>query len=302
MERETGAYALIDLEHLGRRESVAAALLESAEGPVLVDPGPASTLPKLRAGLAERGHQVSDLAALLLTHIHLDHAGASGTLAREAPRLTVYVHENGAPHLVDPTKLLGSATRLYGERMDALWGEVAPVPAARVTALRGGETLQLGSRELAVAYTPGHAAHHVSYFESASGVGFVGDTAGLYGPRLPVVLPVTPPPDFDLAAWLQSIELIQAWHPREIVLTHYGPARAPGSHLDALREGLLAWAGYAKASLDMPGSDADRVRWFVNRLERWMDGKAAPAQARTFLESAGPEACWQGLARYWRKS
>jgi len=297
----TDPYSIIDLEHMGRQESVAACLLETRDGPLLVDPGPAATLPKLRTDLAARGHELTDLSALLLTHIHLDHAGATGTLAREIPRLRVYVHDTGAPHLVDPTKLLGSASRLYGDRMESLWGEVAPVPAERVTALRGGERLSLGGREITVAYTPGHAWHHLSYYEAASGVAFVGDTAGIRGPRLPVVLPVTPPPDFDLEAWLESIALIRDWKPRQVVLTHYGPATDPTAHLEALREGLVAWAGYARDSLTLPGSDADRARWFVARLEEWIAGKVAPEQARRFLEGAGPEACWQGLARYWRK-
>jgi glyoxylase-like metal-dependent hydrolase (beta-lactamase superfamily II) len=294
-------YSLIDLEHLDRPESVAACLLETGDGPVLVDPGPAVTLPKLSAGMAAGGHELADLSALLLTHIHLDHAGATGTLARAIPRLRVYVHDTGAPHLVDPEKLLSSASRLYGDRMQSLWGEVAAVPAHRVTALRGGEQLSLGGRIISVANTPGHAWHHLSYYEAASGVAFVGDTAGIRGPRLPVVLPVTPPPDFDLEAWLGSLELIRAWRPRQLVLTHYGPATNPDAHLEALAAGLRAWAGYAKESLALEGSDPERVRWFVQRLEEWIAEKVAPEQAKHFLEGAGPEACWQGLARYWRK-
>ncbi|HEV8148929.1 MAG TPA: MBL fold metallo-hydrolase [Gemmatimonadales bacterium] len=294
-------YAIIDLEHQGRPQSVAACLLESDDGPLLVDPGPTSALPTLRAGLAARGHSLADVSALLLTHIHLDHAAASGSLARENPKLRVYVHEAGAPHLVDPSKLLSSATRLYGDRMATLWGEVAPVPLDRVRALQGGERLSLGHREIEVAYTPGHAWHHVSYYERATGVAFVGDTAGIFGPRLPVVLPVTPPPDFDLEAWLGSLDRILAWRPREIVLTHYGPAGDPVRHCDELRAGLLAWAEYARVSLELPGSDADRIRWFVRQLVDWIAGRVPAALAQHLLAGAGPEACWQGLARYWRK-
>jgi glyoxylase-like metal-dependent hydrolase (beta-lactamase superfamily II) len=301
MPAAAGPFALIDLEHMSRPESVAACLLESEDGPILIDPGPSSTLAKLTAGLAERGHRVEDLSALLLTHIHLDHAGASGTLARECPRLRVYVHQVGAPHLIDPTKLLSSATRLYGDKMAVLWGEVAPVPADRVTVLSGGERLSLGGRAIEVAFTPGHASHHVSYFEPASRVAFVGDTAGIYGPRLPVVLPVTPPPDFDLEDWLASIHRIRQWEPEQIVLTHYGPSLQPASHFEALRSGLLAWAEYARDSLSVTGTDADRIRWFVHELEGWIEGRIPAAQAARFLAGAGPEACWHGLARYWRK-
>jgi len=301
MSETPGGFRLLDLEHLGRPESVAACLLDTAAGPVLVDPGPAACLPKLGTALAERGYAIGELSALLLTHIHLDHAGASGVLAREVPGLGVYVHEAGAPHLIDPTKLLNSATRLYGDRMQELWGEVAPVPESRVQVLRGGEQLVLGDRHIEVAYTPGHAWHHVSYFDAEHGTAFVGDTAGIYGPRLPVVLPVTPPPDFDLEAWLASLDRILQWTPSRLVLTHYGPGREPSRHLAELRSGLVAWAEYARESLTRDGSDAERTRWFVERLEEWIAGRVPPEHAREFLAGAGPEACWQGLVRYWRK-
>lgn len=291
---------LIDLEHLGERDSVTAYLLESSEGPVIVDPGPAATLPRLRTGLEQRGYQLGDLRALLLTHIHLDHAGASGTLARANPKLVVHVHEKGAPHLAEPSKLVNSATRLYGDRMEALWGEILPVPMDQINVVSGGELLSIGGLNLEVAYTPGHAWHHVSYLDRRTGVAFVGDTAGLRGPRVPVILPVTPPPDFDLSAWLESIDRILLWQPNRIALTHFGTWSDPAQHFAALREGLLAWAGYAKETLTLPGSDEDRVRFFVERLHQWIEGRAPTAHAASFLGAAGPEACWQGLARYWR--
>jgi glyoxylase-like metal-dependent hydrolase (beta-lactamase superfamily II) len=293
-------YRMIDLRHMGRPESVGACVVDTRDGPVIIDPGPASTLPALRTGLAELGYEVRDISALLLTHIHLDHAGASGTLARENPRLAVYVHELGAPHVADPSKLLKSATRLYGDRMDELWGEVAPVPFERIRSLIGGEALGLGGREFQVAYTPGHAAHHVSYFDPASGVAFVGDTGGLMTPRLPCVLPVTPPPEFDLEAWLDSIHRIRMWRPREIVLTHYGPSLEPEYHLEELRSALLVWAEYARDSLSQTGTDPVRVGWFIRQLEVWIEGRVASERARKFLDGAGPEACWQGLVRYWK--
>ncbi|HEU5219112.1 MAG TPA: MBL fold metallo-hydrolase [Gemmatimonadales bacterium] len=296
----SATYRMIDLRHMGRPESVGACVVETDDGPLIIDPGPASTLPALRQGLADQGHEVADLSALLLTHIHLDHAGASGTLARENPRLAVYVHELGAPHVEDPSKLVRSARRLYGDRMDELWGEVAPVPAERIRVLIGGERLRFGRREIEVAYTPGHAAHHVSYHEPDAGVAFVGDTAGLRTPGLPCVLPVTPPPEFDLEAWLDSLQRIGRWHPKEIVLTHYGPASNPEHHLEELRAGILAWAGYARESLAQPGTDAEQTAWFIRQLEGWIEERIASERARRFLDGAGPEACWQGLARYWK--
>lgn len=295
------AVRIIDLHHQGRPESVLATLLQSRDGGYVVDPGPASCLGALEAGLTAAGIAVADLAGILLTHIHLDHAGASGTLARMNPRLRVWVHEAGAPHVIDPSKLLTSAARLYGDRMDALWGEVAPVPAGRVIPLAGGERLELGGRVLEVAHTPGHAVHHVSYFERSTGTACVGDTAGIRSERLPVVLPVTPPPEFDLEAWLASLDRIAAWDPARLVVTHFGVWTDVREHLAALREGLTSWAGYARETLDEAGTDADRTRAFVRRLERWIDGKAPADRVAKFLAGPGPAACWQGLARYWRK-
>ena len=292
---------IIDVHHMGRAESIAVYVLASAEGPILVDPGPASTIPALRAGLEARGYRLDQLRALLLTHIHLDHSGGSGTLARACPRLEVYVHEKGAPHIADPSKLLSSATRLYGDRMESLWGEVAPVPEGRLHILAGGERLAIGGRELEVAYTPGHAWHHVSYYEPATGCAWVGDTAGLKTPGLPCVLPVTPPPDFDLEAWHASIDRILSWNPSRLLLTHFGPSDDPARHLEELRAGLTDWAEYARASLAQPGGDAERIGWFTRQLERWIEGRVDPDLAQRFLAGAGPDACWHGLYRYWSR-
>ena len=300
-EEHATSYSVIDLLHMGRPESVAACVIPTSEGPVVIDPGPASTLGNLSAGLARQGYEIGDLSAILLTHIHLDHAGGSGTLVREHPGIRVYVHAHGAPHVIDPSKLLASARRLYGDRMDALWGEVAPVPPEQIQVLEGGERLALGGRELVVTYTPGHARHHVCYFEPASRVAFVGDTAGLMTPGLPCVLPVTPPPEFDLEAWLDSIHRIRMLEPAEIVLTHYGPSHDPARHFEELRSGLLAWSEYARDSLSVTGSEASRIAWFTSRLEEWIEGRVDPARAGKFLAGAGPDACWHGLTRYWRR-
>ena len=158
-----------------------------------------------------------DVTALLLTHIHLDHAGATGSLVRENPALRVYVHERGAPHLVDPSKLLASASLLYGDAMERLWGEVSPVPASALTVLKGGERIEEGGRQLEVAYTPGHASHHVSYFNADTGIAFVGDTGGIKIVENGYVLPPTPPPDINLEAWDESLRTIEAWRPDTLV-------------------------------------------------------------------------------------
>src|SRR6184192_4914119 len=187
--------SIIKLDDLwmGRPRSIATALLESDGHRTIVDPGPGSTLETLRQGLRSRSISVSDLDAVLLTHIHLDHAGATGALVGENPRLAVYVHRRGAPHMIDPSKLLASAARLWPDTLQQLFGEAVPVPAENFRILEGGETIQLGSRKIEVAYTPGHASHHVSYFEDAEGVAFVGDTAGIKIEGHSYAMPATPP-------------------------------------------------------------------------------------------------------------
>jgi glyoxylase-like metal-dependent hydrolase (beta-lactamase superfamily II) len=294
---------LIDLHHLGQQDSIASYLLPTPTGALVVDPGPASTLPALRAGLAAHGLGEADLSGLLLTHIHLDHAGASGVLAQSNPRLRVQVHAKGAPHLIDPARLIGSAQRLYGNRMGELWGDILPVPAEQVDVLQGGEVLDFGGRRFDVAYTPGHAWHHVSYFDRETRTALVGDTAGVMRPSFPLVLPVTPPPDIDIEAWLESIDRILAWRPERLGLTHFGLAPRPEEHLEALRRGLVEWAGYAREALRMPGSEADRQEAFVSRLRERVARQSGDPEEERYLSGSGPgpEACWTGLARYWRQ-
>src|SRR3989449_812265 len=195
----------IDLHFQGVPRIIATAVAHGPGGVALIDPGPSSTLPMLRRELEHAGLSMADVRALVLTHIHLDHAGATGTLVRERPDLRVYVHEKGAPHMIDPAKLLASAARLYGDAMDRLWGEVRPVPADAIAVLKGGERISAGGRDLEVAYTPGHASHHVSYFSADSGIAFVGDTAGVRLSPGGFNLPPTPPPRIDFEGWHQSL-------------------------------------------------------------------------------------------------
>ena len=190
-----------DLNFQGCERIIATAVLDSPAGCVLIDPGPSSTLAGLDRALQHAGISSNDITTIVLTHIHLDHAGAVGTILRRRPATRVYVHKTGAPHLVDPSKLVASATRLYEDRMAELWGEVVPVPSAALHALDGGERIDVGGRRLDVLYTPGHASHHLSYFDSLSGVAFVGDTAGIKRREGGYELPPTPPPDIDLELW-----------------------------------------------------------------------------------------------------
>ena len=301
MLRLAAGVSYCDLQFQSRSRIVAAALVHGAGGAAIVDPGPSSTLPALRDELTSSGLSMRDVTALLLTHIHLDHAGATGTLVRENPALRVYVHERGAPHLVDPSKLLASATMLYGDAMDRLWGEVVPVPAGSLAILKGGERIEEGGRAFDVAYTPGHASHHVSYFNSDTGIAFVGDTAGIKIIENGYVLPPTPPPDINLEIWEQSLRTIESWHPQTLFLTHFGPHGAASAHIAELRDHLALAADLVKQSLARDETDAQREVWFAEELRRELRRRVADAEGRSYEIAGRLDLSWRGLARYWRK-
>ena len=269
----------IDVRHLGRERVICCWRV----GDVLVDPGPESSLRTLVEALGGEPPR-----ALLLTHIHLDHAGAAGAIVRRWPEVTVYVHQVGAPHLVDPAKLLASARRLYGDDMERLWGEVAPVPEGNLRALAGGETVE-GFR---VAYTPGHASHHVSYLHEDSGRAFVGDVAGVQVERGGPVLTPTPPPDIDVEAWNRSLSLVAEWEPASLGITHFGAIERPFEHLAIVRDRLAAWATLAR-ELDGPTFEA--------HIRQEIAANTDPDTAAAYLQACPPEQQWPGLERYWRR-
>jgi glyoxylase-like metal-dependent hydrolase (beta-lactamase superfamily II) len=293
----------VDVGFRQRPQIIATAVLDSSAGVALVDPGPTSCLPTLRQGLRAGGVEVADIRSILLSHIHLDHAGATGTLVQENPAIRVYVHQVGAPHLVDPSRLLASAKRLYGEAMDDLWGPFLPVPEANVTALAGGERIQVAGRTLEVAYTPGHASHHVSYFDAATGVAFIGDMGGVHIPRAPYILPPTPPPDINVETWVESTHRILAWHPSTLFLTHFGTIDTPDPHLNQVLETLHHNAALAKAALALDGgvSDEQRATYFMRELGRELRRTLNDADATRYEIATPLDQNWQGLARYWRK-
>ena len=292
----------VDVRFLGYPQIIATGVLHGRSGVALVDPGPHTTLKHLTAELGRRGIAIADLTELLLTHIHLDHAGATGQLVRLNPRLKVYVHSVGAPHLVDPTRLLASAAKLYGEDMQRLWGDVLDVPAANVHALEGGERLSAGGRELRIAYTPGHAKHHVAYFDDASGVAFVGDTLGIRRPPGTYVMPPTPPPDIDLHAWPLSVERILGWGPSTIFLTHFGPFTDVRTHADELVARLREWASLARALLHRADlTDAQRLERFVEEVRLDLRRRMSPQDAEAYDRSGRIDYSWLGLARAVRK-
>jgi len=268
----------IDVLHLGRERVICAFEIDG----LIVDPGPSSAVENMLRELSEPPR------ALLLTHIHLDHAGATGTLVRRWPSLQVYVHERGAPHLVDPSKLLRSAGQLYGDDMDRLWGEVLPVPEENLNVLSGGETVE----GLRVAYTPGHASHHVCYFSEETGDAYVGDVAGVRIPPSDFTLAPTPPPDIDLELWLASLDTIAGFSPDRLCLTHFGFVESVADQLDTMRDTLRRWAELARES----GQER-----FVAAIEEEVRAHADPDTAAAFIQAAPPDQLYQGLTRYWSK-
>jgi glyoxylase-like metal-dependent hydrolase (beta-lactamase superfamily II) len=229
----------IDLLHLGCAHSIGCYLIETEDGPALFDCGPSTTVEALKAGLAAEGMQLLDVRHLLLSHIHLDHAGAAGVLVREHPSLQVHVSEIGAPHLVDPSRLERSARRLYGDVFDELWGEIAPVPEANVRVV-GDDVVGLDCFP-----TPGHASHHVCYLDR-DGTLYAGDAAGVRIQPGRYVMPPTPPPEFDLETWERTIDEIERRGPERLALIHFGVADDPRRHLTDLRLELYDWAEFVR--------------------------------------------------------
>jgi glyoxylase-like metal-dependent hydrolase (beta-lactamase superfamily II) len=270
---------VIDVMHLGRPHVIGCWELDGA----LIDPGPESSVSTVLDALGEERPQ-----ALLLTHIHLDHAAATGALVRRWPDLEVYVHERGAPHLIDPSKLLASAERLYGDAMEQLWGEIVPVPEANVRPLAGGEDV-LGMR---VAYTPGHASHHVCYFHEESGTAFVGDVAAVRIPPSDLIVPPTPPPDIDIETWLESIATVESWRPERLALTHFGAVEDPIPHLEKVRERLREEADLAH--------DLSEPEYEQRHRERVVESVGSET-AEELIQCVPPQYQWRGLDRYWRK-
>jgi len=271
---------LIDLHFGGAAEAIGVYLVDTDDGLALFDCGPASTVPALLQGLDEQGLALTDVRHLLLSHIHLDHAGAAGTLVRQHPGLTVWVSEIGHPHLVDPSRLERSARRLYGDMFDPLWGELLPVPEEN-TRIATGDVLGWDAFS-----TQGHASHHVSY--DRGGTILAGDAAGVRMPGAPYVLPVSQPPDVDVEAWHATAAAIRARTPRRLALIHFGVHEDAGAHLDRLETELDRWAERVGAGMDQQdfieaaradaGADADRY------------DRVAPLWQS-----------WQGMKRYWDK-
>ena len=290
-----------DLMFLGKPRVIATAVLQSPGGVTLVDPGPSTCLDTLRAALAGQGIALVDVRTILITHIHLDHAGATGTLVRENPDIEVYVHERGAPHMADPARLLHSATRLYGDDMDRLWGEFLPVPQDNLRVLSGNERITAGDRDLEVAYTPGHASHHVSFFDRASGIAFVGDTAGIRTGADLFAMPPTPPPDIDIDLWKASVARIERWQADTLFVTHFGPHGDPAAHLANLVEHLDGMAALARTIIEQDASPSGCAAAFSAEAQRYLARTLPGVDVALYNQAAPFDQCWLGLARYWKK-
>lgn len=269
---------LVDTMHLGHDRVIGA--WEVRPG-VIVDPGPGSTVETLLEGLE------AEPRVLLLTHIHLDHAGASGILTRKFPELRVFVHEVGAPHVIDPSRLLKSAERLYGDEMEKLWGEVAPVPEDRITILTGGEEVE----GLDVHYAPGHARHHVLYHDRETGDAYTGDVAGVSVPPSDLVAAPTPPPEIEVEVWLESLQMLRSLEPERICMTHFG------SNDDAEEQIAKVEVWLKDAAEESSHGDPER---FATWLDERFDAEGGDVAER-LRQAMPPDQLWLGLERYWQK-
>lgn len=297
---------LIDTLFQGERDIIASYLLVGPDGLALVDVGSAASMNQLLAGVRAAGFDPLDITHLLLTHVHLDHAGASGPLVRTLPRAQVYVHRIGAPHLIDPSRLISSATRIYGDRMEKLWGQMEPVPAQRIVIVDDGDEIEIGGRTLRTLYTPGHAIHHIAFYDKERHVAFPGDVAGVSIEGIGYVRPPTPPPDLSLEDWDTSISRLEALDLERLYLPHFGEVRSLARHYAVLRSRLRSWGEIALAGLRAGKDDAAIAADFARAFD--------PAIADHARKSADPTAAIrhyelatnylmsaQGYMRYYRK-
>jgi glyoxylase-like metal-dependent hydrolase (beta-lactamase superfamily II) len=267
----------IDVHHLGNPLVICC----FQQDDVIVDPGPESSHRTLLEALDAPPQRI------LLTHIHFDHAGATGALVRRWPDVEVWVHERGAPHMIDPSRLTASAARLYGDDMARLWGEIVAVPEANLRVLSGGETIG----PWRVEYTPGHASHHVSYYHEPTGTAFVGDVGGVRVEGGPI-MPPTPPPDIDIELWHASLDTVAAWEPERLAVTHFGSYDDVSDHIATMHEALDRWAWLARET-----DQESYAAAMVAEMQRAPDATAMQA----FLQAMPPDTLWPGLDRYWSK-
>ncbi|WP_156122991.1 MBL fold metallo-hydrolase [Deinococcus radiopugnans] len=298
MSAAPGGVQTVDLNFQATPGVIAAYLLDTGDGLAIVDTGPTSTLPALTAGIEALGATLNDVRHLLLTHIHFDHAGAAGTILSRVPEARAYVHERGAKHLASPERLVASATQIYGDAMERLWGEMLPIPPEKLTVLAGGETFRIGDLSVDALYTPGHAVHHLAYHVGPEL--FVGDVGGVrldthQTPRAP-----TPPPDIDLEAWRQSVAALRGRDAQTLHLAHYGRYAHDAAHWDGLLDKMELDAGRIHAGMEA-GQDFEAISEAYTKVlmqELLAEGEDLPAR---YDFACPPWMSVQGLMRYWQK-
>lgn len=288
----------IDLHYQGVSKTIASYLVDGPEGPVLVETGPGSTLQTLLEGLGERGVSPTDIRHVLVTHIHLDHAGAAGWWAQQGA--TVYVHPFGAPHLIDPSKLVASATRIYRDEMETLWGEILPAEPHRVVAVQDGQVIQAGGLSFTAVESPGHARHHHVYH--LGDVAFTGDAAGIRFPDSPWIDVPAPPPEFDLETWKVTIEKIRGLGATTLYPTHYGATQEVDVQLTGLQIALEETVEFVQSMMD-EGLDRDQmVERYAERLSHRTEQVGVTEELARAMEFANPKAMSvDGISRYLRR-
>ena len=292
----------VDLKWQNVPQSIAAYLIVGPEGPVLIETGPSSALENLIAGIKTHGFVPADIRHVLVTHIHLDHAGSLGWWAKEGAQ--VYVHQNGARHMIDPSRLIASARRIYQDQMDELWGEFLPVPAESLTPVSDGDVIQVGGLELTAIDTPGHAGHHHAYClqNGSEKIAFVGDVAGIRLPDCPLVEVPSPPPEFTLEVWATSIDTLDAAGLAAIYLTHFGVVTNPSAHFAVLRGVLNDVVEFVS-----PHFEADLAReaiieqFTVWHRQRARDSGISEEIAARYLSTNPVYMSVDGILRYLRK-
>lgn len=297
----TPTTTLIDLQFQGRVETIASYLIYDGETAALIETGPASTVDTLLDGFRAVGAPLEALRQIFVTHIHLDHASGACVLARQLPWTRVYVHPVGAPHLADPSKLLASAARLYGEQMESLWGTIVPIPAERIVSIQDNDEIPIPGSTLRVLETPGHARHHHAYFDLNSRLLFTGDIGGVRMPGVAYVRPPTAPPELDIEAWRASIARLRALDASGLCLTHFGLFRGNLAwHWDDLEQRLVAWGDLVREQLEQGADEATIVQKIKEHsAEEFARLGVDPHQYDIVMSY---ESLVAGYVRYWHKT
>jgi len=287
---------------LGENEIIGSYLLAGRDELAIIDPGPGSMVESLLTSIQAVGFDPQEVTHILATHVHLDHMGAAGTLVRQLPRAQVYAHSKGAPHLLDTAKVVASASRIFGERMKLLWGEIESTPQERLSIIEGGDILNIAGRRLEVHYTPGHAVHHVIFFDAHSGELFAGDVAGVKLQDVDYVRPPTPPPDLDLEAWSNSINLVKSLRPDVLYIGHFGAIKNIPEHFDLLREKLNSWGDFVLGAMRDVKDEAEITALLIEHTKpELLRAAHNPHAIERYEIATNYPMTVQGYMRYWRK-